>query len=192
MIRDPDVQHMLQLKQGNLNGFRILFTRYSKKIVNFCYRFCGDREMAEELAQEVFIRVYKAAPRYKPKASFSTWLFRIATNVCLNETRKYQYRMARERVETVESGYYNPEMNDIGRSSPHDLLEKKDDHLVLKQAIQSLPDKQKTALLLKVCNDFSYKDIGKQMKQSESAVKSLIHRARQALTKMLEHHERRD
>lgn len=183
---------MLQLQRGDLNGFRILFTRYSKKIVTFCYRFCGEKGLAEDLAQEVFIRVYKAAPRYRPEANFSTWLFRIATNVCLNETRKYQYRMVREGIETVESGFYNPEMKDTGRSNPHDLLEKKDDRLVLQQAIQSLPDKQKTALLLKVCNDFSYKDIGKQMKQSESAVKSLIHRARQALTKILEHHERRD
>ncbi|MFH2066362.1 MAG: RNA polymerase sigma factor [Pseudomonadota bacterium] len=179
---------MLRFQSGDRDGFRILFTKYSKKIINFCYRFCGDRAMAEELAQEVFLRVYKAAPRYRPEAKFSTWLFRIATNVCLNEMRKYQYRVVTENMDTpfqTDSGSVKPEMADPDIYHPQDLMEKKDDDRILKHALKSLPKKQRTALLLKVYNNFSYQEIGQQMKHSESAVKSLIHRARQTLIKII-------
>lgn len=189
MRTDPDSQYMLQFQRGDQDGFRILFTKYSKKIINFCYRFCGDTAMAEELAQEVFLRVYKAAPRYRPEAKFSTWLYRIATNVCLNETRKYRYRVVMEDMDAsfqTTSGSVKPEMEDPSHSHPQDLMEKNEEDRILKGALKSLPQKQKTALLLKVYNDFSYQEIGKQMKHSESSVKSLIHRARQTLMKILD------
>jgi RNA polymerase sigma-70 factor, ECF subfamily len=188
MKADLDSQCMLQFKNGNQDGFRILFTKYTKKIVNFCYRFCGDREVAEELAQEVFLRVYKAAPRYEPDAHFSTWLFRIATNVCLNETRKYRYRVVTETMDNhiqTDSGAIKQEIEDPKSQHPQDLMEKRGNDLLLEKAMKSLPEKQRTALLLKVCNNFSYKAIGKQMKHSESAVKSMIHRARLSLMKIV-------
>jgi RNA polymerase sigma-70 factor (ECF subfamily) len=186
MKADIDSQYMLQFKNGDDDSFRILFTKYTKKIINFCYRFCGDKAMAEELAQEVFLRVYKAAHRYKPEAKFSTWLFRIATNVCLNETRKYRYHVVTEAMDAffqTETGTMKQEIEDKKSQHPQDLMEKKDDDILLQQAMKSLPKKQRTALLLKTYNDFSYKEIGEQMKQSENAVKSLIHRARQTLAK---------
>jgi RNA polymerase sigma-70 factor, ECF subfamily len=187
MKADLDSQYMLQFKNGNQDGFRVLFTKYTKKIVNFCYRFCGDREMAEELAQEVFLRVYKAASRYEPDAHFSTWLFRIATNVCLNETRKYQYRVLTETMDShlqTDSGRIKQEIEDPKIQHPQDLMEKRSNDILLEKAMKSLPEKQRTALLLKVYHNFSYKEIGKQMKHSESSVKSMIHRARQALVKI--------
>lgn len=187
MKADLDSQYMLQFKNGNQDGFRILFTKYTKKIVNFCYRFCGDREMAEELAQEVFLRVYKAAPRYEPNAHFSTWLFRIATNVCLNETRKYQYRVLTETMDNhiqTDSGKIKQEIEDPKNLHPQDLMEKRKNDILLEKAMKSMPEKQRTALLLKVYHNFSYKEIGKQMKYSESAVKSMIHRARETLMKI--------
>ena len=187
MKADLDSQYMLQFKNGNQDGFRILFTKYTKKIVNFCYRFCGDREMAEELAQEVFLRIYKAAPRYEPDANFSTWLFRIATNVCLNETRKFQYRVVTETMDNhvqTDSGTIKQEIEDPKSQHPQELMEKRGNDILLEKAMKSLPEKQRTALLLKVYHNFSYKEIGKQMKHSESSVKSMIHRARQALMKI--------
>jgi len=194
MKADLDSQYMMQFKNGDAHGFRVLFTKYTKKIVNFCYRFCGDRALAEELAQEVFLRVYKAAPRYQPNAKFSTWLFRIATNVCLNETRKYRYHVKTESMDTglrTDSGRMKREVEDQKNQQPEDLMDKKDTDIRLQQAMKRLPKKQKTALLLRTYNGFSYKEIGEQMKQSESAVKSLIHRARQTLTNMLNIQPRR-
>ncbi len=143
--------------------------------------------MAEELAQEVFLRVYKAASRYEPDAHFSTWLFRIATNVCLNETRKYQYRVITETMDNhlqTDSGRIKQEMEDPKNQHPQDLMEKRSNDILLEKAMKSLPEKQRTALLLKVYHNFSYKEIGKQMKYSESAVKSMIHRARETLMKI--------
>ena len=90
---------MLDFKEGDPRAFRILFDKYKKKIMNYCYRFCSDIGIAEELSQEVFFRVYKAAYRYRPEARFSTWIFRIATNVCLNEIRKARYQTAIESFE---------------------------------------------------------------------------------------------
>jgi len=188
MKEDPDSQHMLRFQNGDTDGFRILFMKYTKKIVNFCHRFCGDREIAEELAQEIFLRMYKAAPGYKPDAKFSTWLFRIATNVCLNETRKRQYHVRIESMDAhpqTDSHERKQELEDNRSPNPQDLMERKTDKLLLWKALKSLPEKQRTALLLRAYNDFSYKEIGQQMRYSENAVKSLIHRARQALAQQI-------
>ena len=85
---DPDVQLMLRFQQGDEDGFLKLFSKYQTRIIHFCFRFCGDRTLAEDLAQDVFLRVYRGGERYRPKAKFITWLYRIAVNVCLNDARK--------------------------------------------------------------------------------------------------------
>jgi len=189
MTKDPDTQTMLQFKGGDADCFRILFERYKKKIATFCYRFCGNREIAEELAQEVFLRVYKAAPGYRPEAKFSTWLFRIAVNVCLNEIRKPGYQVMTESIDssgkTGESAMHR-EIEDKRRATPQDIMEQKEINIQLNQAIKKLPKKQKAALILRVNNEFSYNEIGKQIRCSEKGVKSLIHRARKALVKEIQ------
>jgi len=189
MKKDPDTQTMMQFKGGDSDCFRILFTKYKKKIVTFCYRFCRNREIAEELAQEVFLRVYKAAPGYRPKAKFSTWLFRIAVNVCLNEIRKPGYRIITESIDTsgnTSEGPMRREIEDKRGATPQEIMEKKERDMKLNQAIKKLPKKQKAALILRANNEFSYNEIGKQIRCSEKAVKSLIHRARKALVKEIQ------
>ena len=179
---------MERFREGDQDAFRILFVNYKQKIINYCYRFCGHREIAEELAQEVFLRVYKAAPRYRPDARFSTWIFRIATNICLNELRKKKYRC---KIESLDDSFHSGtgagsgEIEDRGTPAPQDRLEDRERDQMIQGAISNLPEKQRAALLLRLHYGFSYREIGKQIKASESSVKSLIHRGRQNLKKVL-------
>jgi len=105
---DPDVQLMLRFQQGDMAAFQQLFNRYTSSVVNFAFRFVHSRERAEELAQEVFLQVYRWQNRYEPKAKFSTWLFKIANNHCLNEVRKGEYRVSHESLDS--------QTNDEGRA----------------------------------------------------------------------------
>ena len=188
MKADSDTTYMAAFRDGDQDAFRVLFEKYKKKIVNYCYRFCADRAIAEELAQEVFLRVYKAAPRYRPTARFSTWIFRIATNICLNELRKRQYRYRVESIDhpvQTEKGSLAREIQDTSRPMPLDQLEDRERDRFVQKAMMNLPEKQRAALLLRLYYGFSYREISSQIRASESSVKSLIHRGRQNLRQAL-------
>lgn len=133
------------------------------------------------------MRVYKAAKRYRPKARFTTWLYKIATNVCLNEIRKPANRMPMESLDDAAASNQVP---DIGRSAsdskpPDALLEESEKHAMVQDAIQQLPEQQRAALLLRINEEFSYREIGLQINRPEGHVKTLIYRGRQQLKKML-------
>lgn len=179
---------MLKFKAGDQSAFRRLFDRYKGRVIRYCYRFCGHPEVAEELAQETFIRVYKAAGRYRPKARFSTWLFRIATNVCLNEIRRPDYRLRFENVELPnrdagreEKAMSTPESD----NRPDACFARAEQHKMVLDAISQLPEDQRAALLLRVEEEFSYKEIGRQIGCSESSIKTLIFRGRRKLKQAL-------
>ena len=173
---------MLRFRDGDARAFTSLFVKYRKKIINYCYRFFSNKEVAEELAQEVFMKVYKAAPGYRPDAAFSTWIFRIATNVCLNELRKKRYHSKTDSLDA-------PPFDNTGRTTdiedttslPQDMIESQERDALVKKAILKLPGKQRAALLLRTYNGFSYKEIAMQLGSSESGVKSLIFRGRDTL-----------
>jgi RNA polymerase sigma-70 factor, ECF subfamily len=191
MQTDPDIQLMLCFRDGDQNAFRALFDKYKKPVINYCYRYCGHPAVAEELAQETFLRVYKASARYRPKARFSTWLFKIATNVCLNEIRKPVYRA---RIESMDQASH--EDRDLLRemamepeqSMPDALLEARQDQILIRRAMGRLPEAQRAAMLLRATEGFSYQEIGRQLNRSENHVKTLIHRGRQRLRKILGNH----
>jgi RNA polymerase sigma-70 factor (ECF subfamily) len=187
MHTDPDIQLMLQFKAGDQRAFQHLFDKHKKRVINYCYRYCGHPAVAEELAQETFLRVYKAAPRYRPKARFSTWLFKIAANVCLNEIRKPIYRNRMESMDEAAEKGCNPVAAPCGpgASAPDAMLASREQQTVVQKAIAQLPEKQRAALLLRVNEEFSYREIGRQINRSEGHVKTLIHRGRQRLKKML-------
>src|SRR5512140_2032206 len=90
-VADPDVQLMLRFQNGDLEAFEMLFSRHVRGVVNFAYRFVRNRDLAEELAQEIFLRVHDAGQSYRATARFTTWLYRIATNACLNELRRPEF-----------------------------------------------------------------------------------------------------
>jgi len=188
MNTDPDVTLMLAFARGDQKAFHELFAKHRKNVINFCYRFCFNREAAEELAQEVFIRVYQAAGRYRPFARFSTWLYRIAVNVCLNECRKQEYKCQTHSIDQpIRSGQSEiiREIEDEHSKSAQDMLEDGEREKTVQRAMAALPEKQRLALLLRVFNEFSYQEIAMQMETSENHVKALIHKGRRRLQELL-------
>ena len=188
MLTDPDIQLMLNFKAGDQRAFQHLFDKYKKRVINYCFRYCGHPQVAEELAQETFLRVYKAAHRYRPQARFSTWLFKIAANVCLNEIRKPVYRARLESIDppAAHEAHTSREIaTEPDQSLPDLLLEAHQHQELIRNAMNGLPDDQRSALLLRITEGFSYLEIASQINRSENHVKTLIHRGRQRLKKIL-------
>jgi RNA polymerase sigma-70 factor (ECF subfamily) len=176
-IEDSDARLMLRFKQGDREAFELLFSRHTRAMINFAYRFVRNREMAEELAQEIFLRIYEGAGRYQAQAKFTTWLYRIATNVCLNELRKPRYRASHEPLEEALS---------IGRDAVSgERLERQAVSSAIRNALEQLPDKQRAAFILNKYQELSYSEVSEVMKLSDKAVKSLIHRAKETLAERL-------
>ncbi len=177
---------MAEVAKGNLSAFREIVEQHQNSLLNYIHRYTGDRASSEDIAQEVFLRVFKTAKEYRPLSSFKTWLFKIATNLCLNELR--DNKIHRNTIDIFE-------LNEAGfvalcekRPSPLRELENHELSSNLKKALQSLPENQRVALLLHKYNGFSYVQISQMMNCSISAVESLIHRARQSLKKQLTHY----
>jgi len=184
---DPDAALMLRVKQGDPAAFAALVDKYKQPVMNLVYRTLRDATEAEDLAQVVFVQVYKSAPRYKISAKFSTWLFTIARNLCLNEIR----RRSRHPAESIDAPRPEQEdqplrqFEDKGTFSPpesllHGELEKK-----IQQALAELPENQRTAILLCRQEELSYEEIADVLGCSLSATKSLIHRGRETLKEKL-------
>jgi RNA polymerase sigma-70 factor, ECF subfamily len=181
-----DVQLMLDVKAGDEASFELLLHRYRTPLVNFLYRMVRNREQAEDLAQDVFLRVYRAREDYVPSAKFTTWLFRIATNLALNSVRDNRYQKLEVSIDapvTVDA--------EDGDEKPLDVAEKRpniEQHLVedarrnmIRHAIDKLPDKQRAAVLLHKYQELDYSEIAKILSCSESALKSLLFRAYESL-----------
>ncbi len=180
---DPDAALMLRVKQGDRAAFAALVEKYQQPVMNFVRRTLRDETEAEDLAQNVFLQVYKSAPRYVITAKFSTWLFTIARNLCLNEIR----RRSRHPAESLDATHPESEdqplrqFEDKGVVSPpgqllHGELEEK-----ITQALAELPENQRMALLLCRQDELSYEEIAEVLDCSLSATKSLIHRGRETL-----------
>src|SRR5262245_22693704 len=181
---DPDVQLMLRFQKGDQEAFQQLFNKYSPSVVNFAFRFVGTRERAEELTQEVFLQVYRWQERYEPRAKFSTWLFKIAHNHCLNEVRKGEYRVSLESFDLPT----DPEGDERERNLPDTTSAKGEDILAAKEAadriqriLHRIPESQRTALLLSRVEGMSYQEVAEVLGSTEKAVKSLVFRATQSL-----------
>ena len=181
-----DVQLMLDVKAGDTTSFELLLQRYRSPLINFLYRMIRDREQAEDLAQEVFLRVYRAREEYVPSAKFTTWLFRIATNLALNSVRDNRHR----KMEVSIDAPITADAED-GDEKPFEVADKHPDieqHLVeearkkmIRRAIEKLPEKQRAAVLLHKYQELDYGEIAKILSCSESALKSLLFRAYEAL-----------
>ena len=181
---DADVQLMLRFQKGDIGAFQQLFQKYSPSVVNFAFHFLGNRARAEEIAQEVFLQVYRWQTKYEAKAKFSTWLFKIAHNHCLNEVRKGEYRISVESLGPQEDA----EGDERERQLPDTNLYKGEDVLAAKQAarriekiLRRVPETQRTALMLSRLEGMSYQEVAEVLGVTEKAVKSLVFRATQSL-----------
>ena len=179
-----DVQLMLDVKAGDGASFELLLRKYRTPLVNFLYRMVRDRASAEDLAQEVFLRVYRASKQYAPSAKFTTWLFRIATNLALNALRDTRYRQMEVSLDQPgQSGddeLAPVEVADRAASIEQQLLAR-DRAALIRRAIRALPDNQRAAVLLHKYQDLDYAEIAKILECSESALKSLLFRAYETL-----------
>lgn len=176
---------MARVKKGDMAAFHALFDKHKQGVLRFCYRYCGHAAISEELTQEVFLRVFKAAGRYTPKARFTTWLYRIATNVCLNELRKGEYRQQIASLDDSEAGPELAETVAAENASPEARLQAREGEALIRRALSRLPDKQRAALLLRITGEFSYREIATQLGCTENHVKVLIYRGRQKMKKDL-------
>ncbi len=178
-----DVQLMLDVKAGDDSSFEPLLRKYRTPLVNFLYRMVRDSAAAEDLAQEVFLRVYRARKDYLPSAKFTTWMFRIATNLALNAKRDGRYRQLEVPVDQPadnESGLPALEIADTQPTAEHELITR-DRAAMIRRAVEALPEKQRVAVLLHKYQEMDYDDIAKVLNCSESALKSLLFRAYQTL-----------
>jgi len=182
-----DAEVMLELKSGNMDAFDVLLNKYRKPIVHFMFRMVHNQAVAEELAQEVFLRVYRSRETYRAEARFSTWLYRIATNLGVNHARdtRHERTAATIYLDAVdaETGT-TPDVADDTPSAESDLLQKERMNAI-RQHVMALPERQKTAVLMHKYEGMDYKQIGEVLKLSESATKSLLFRAYQTLREKL-------
>jgi RNA polymerase sigma-70 factor (ECF subfamily) len=184
---DPDAALMLRVKGGDRAAFEELVNKYKQPVTNFLFRTLGDATEAEDLAQNVFVQVYKSAHRYKDSARFSTWLYTIARNLCLNEIRR-RSRHPAESLDAAHSEFEDQplrQFEDVKSVSPPDLLLHGELQGKIQEALDGLPENQRTAILLCREDELSYEDIARVLGCSLSATKSLIHRGRETLKQKL-------
>jgi RNA polymerase sigma-70 factor (ECF subfamily) len=182
---DLDAQLMLQVREGDDESFAVLLEKYRNPVIHFTFRMVQDRAIAEELAQEVFLRVYRSRQTYEPTARFTTWLFRIATHLALNWLRDGKKERGQHRLDDDRDG----EMP--AREVP-DRLPSMEQRMVyqarlqeVRDAIAKLPDKQRAAVLMHKYEEMEYSQIAGVLECSESAVKSLLFRAYESLRAQL-------
>lgn len=186
---DPDVVRMLRVRDGDTGAFRDLFDRHGEALANFTYRFVSNRARAEELAQDAFLQIFRARRRYQPKARFVTYLYRVATNLCLNELRRFEYR---GKVEPLE-GKPSDDASEGQRQIADEALPTAEESVAgqetagrIEEVLGKLPENQRTALLLSRVEGFSYEEVAETLDTTVSAVKSLIFRATRTLRDDLE------
>ena len=184
---DPDAALMLKVRDGDYSAFELLIEKYKQPVINLVARTVGDLTEAEDIAQHVFVQVYKSAHRYEVTAKFSTWLFTIARNLSLNELRRRSRHPASSLDETFANDDEHPirQAPDTRTLGPTENLLQGELEARIEEAIADLPEKQRTALLMCRHEEFSYDEIARVVGCSLSATKSLIHRARETLKERL-------
>lgn len=182
---DPnsDAAIMLRVAAGDESGFNYLVGKYHRAMIHFLYRMVHSQAVAEELAQEVFLRVYRSRESYRAEAKFTTWLYRIATNLAVNHARDTKHERAAQNVyldvPDEETGT-TPEVADDEPTVEQRML--RDERMAaIRKHVMALPERQRMAVLMHKYQGFDYKQIGEVLKLSESATKSLLFRAYQTL-----------
>lgn len=184
---DPDAALMLRVKRGDRAAFSELVDKYKQRVMNFVFQRLRDEAEAEDLAQNVFLQVYKSRGRYKQTAKFSTWLFTIAHNLCLNELRRRSRHPAESLEETHTENEEQPprQIEDRSQAAAPDNVLHGELAQKIEEALGELPENQRSAILLCREEELSYEQIAKVLRCSLSATKSLIHRGRETLKEKL-------
>jgi RNA polymerase sigma-70 factor (ECF subfamily) len=182
-----DAEIMLRAGAGDDDAFNLLIGKYRRQIVAFMFRSVHNQAIAEELAQEVFLRVYRARTTYKADAKFSTWLYRIATNLAANHARDTKTERSAATLnldEPDEESGSTPDVADAHPNVEQEML-RRERFRAIRKTVMALPERQRNAVLMHKYQNLDYKEIGKVLDLSESATKSLLFRAYETLRERL-------
>jgi RNA polymerase sigma-70 factor, ECF subfamily len=183
---DFDAELMLRVKEGDGASFGVLLDKHRSSVVHFLFRMVQNHAVAEELAQEVFLRVYRSRATYEPTAKFTTWLFRIATHLALNSLRDGKHDRSQERLDD-DSGDVPARQVSDSRPTVEQSMVYQARLEEIRRAIAALPEKQRAAVLMHKYQEMEYSQIAKVLNCSESAIKSLLFRAYETLRARLAH-----
>lgn len=181
-----DVYWMQEVKAGNSEAFSHIIRKYQKTVLNLTYRFTGDATEAEDLAQEVFLRIYRAADRFEARAKFFTYLYQVTLNLCRNERAKVRHK----RNTSLDAPIKNGEPDTVRQiedpaGSAEDLLARQELGEAVREAVLSLPEDQRVAVMMQRFQNLSYEEIAEVLNLSVPAVKSRLHRAKLSLKEKL-------
>jgi RNA polymerase sigma-70 factor (ECF subfamily) len=183
-----DAEIMLAVAAGDEAGYNYLVTKYHRQIIHFLFRMVHNEAVAEELAQEAFLRVYRSRESYRAEAKFSTWLYRIATNLAVNHARDTKHERSAQTLNLdepdAETGT-KPEVADDDLNVEQSML-REERMAAIRSQVAALPERQRMAVLMHKYQEMDYRQIGEVLKLSESATKSLLFRAYQTLRERLE------
>lgn len=183
----PSEDLVARVADGDEYAFQVLVDRHQRAVLNLIYRFLGDRQKSEDLAQEIFFQVWRSAKAYKGKSKFTTWLYRISINLCLNEIKSARRKKWLQFFRDVTDPK-DPQDESLLDDAPtaEDLLITRERSRQVSNALQALPENQRIALILKRYEDLSYEEISSLIGCSIPAVESLLVRAKRTLQKKLE------
>ncbi len=184
-VVDPDSELMKRVAKGDDDAFRLLFERHYRLAYSVIYRHIGVQSEAEDLVQEAFLRVYRNAGNWEPTAKFSTWLYTVVSNLCLN----YKRDKARDKLRLVsgdEEGGNPLERMATEEAQDGEAMDADERARLVREAIQELPEQQRMALILSRYEDKSYEEVAEILGTTVAAVKSLTSRARTTLRERLE------
>lgn len=171
---------MLRVRAGDESSFAVLLEKHRNSVIHFVYRMVQNQAVAEELAQEVFLRVYKSRESYEPTAKFTTWLFRISTHLTLNYVRDKRHEKLQDSIDNQPEDAAPIQLSDRNPNIEDQLI-RAAKMAEIRQAIQVLPEKQRSAVLMHKYEEMEYSQIAAVLECSESAVKSLLFRAYETL-----------
>jgi RNA polymerase sigma-70 factor (ECF subfamily) len=182
-----DAEMMLRVKAGDDAAFDYLVQKYRRPIVSFMYRMAHNAGVAEDLAQEVFLRVYRSRANYEPSAKFSTWLYRIATNLGVNHARDTRHERPENTVNLDEPDSDTGQTPDLADRTPNaeEGILRRERLAAIRQKVEALPERQRLAVLMHKYQQMDYRQIAEVLKLSESATKSLLFRAYETLRMQL-------
>lgn len=182
-----DAEIMLRAKVGDQSAFEYLVQKYRRPMVSFMYRMAHNTAVAEDLAQEVFLRVYRSRESYEASAKFTTWLYRIATNLAVNHARDTRHERPEVQVsidEPDEDTGTTLEVPDRSLNAEQSIMVR-ERMMAIRQKVEALPEQQKLAVIMHKYQQMDYKQIAEVLKKSESATKSLLFRAYETLREQL-------
>lgn len=179
-----DAEVMLRVKAGDDAAFNHLVEKFRRQLVGFLYRMARNHAVAEELAQEVFLRVYRSRGTYKASAKFTTWMYRIAVNLAVNHARDTRGQRGEISLDEPTEGGAAFEVADAGLTAEQELLQR-ERRRAIRSRVEALPERQRLAVLMHKYQGLDYREIAKVLKLSESATKSLLFRAYETLRESL-------